>query len=128
MNRYIKRILQLLIQKIKLKRENQKLIDVNNMLDQKIFYNEVDINTLLHRNNCMRKDLNKMHQYLKNINHLITCPMCCKSAVFHNVFDVKGTCIICKEEREDIYSTTCGHICCQECATNVINHYNILEN
>ena len=53
--------------------------------------------------------------------------MCTNPAVYHRVFSASGRCVICKDDVDEIYSTTCGHVCCLDCTKNIINNYNFIK-
>lgn len=59
-----------------------------------------------------RDNVLKFHQ---GITKIVSCAMCNNSCVFHFVYGIKGTCVICKEETDKIFSTTCGHTYCEDC-------------
>lgn len=130
----IKRILDLKLKNIMLKRENQKLMvtlnHANNYaqhLRGEIIVRDKDLESLeiILQRALRQKDA--FENYHKGLNHIITCPMCHNKAVCHKIFGAKAICTICKEEEIELCSTTCGHIICGNCVNPIINNYNLLE-
>jgi len=123
----IKFKLELKIKDIKNARKIKNLESYIKHLNSHLISKDYEIDSLLIQINKVKKQRDAIFKYHNGITHLIKCQMCMKFAILHQVYNVKGICMICKEEIDEVFSSTCGHTSCFDCSKNLINHYDVLK-
>lgn len=124
----IKKKLEKKILPFYIKKMNKVLTNELNTCKTYMSLQQMDIINLINNINDMTKRYVSLKKYHDNLSVVINCPMCHCNCSIHRVYNSTSNCVVCKDrDIQIIYSTTCGHVLCSCCFTNIKNNYNLLK-